>query len=96
MPFGEQDILAAYVHGDDVVYGDVVTVGIFTRARERPVTDGAGTIVLTAEDSLRFVTRELPTIVRETDITIDGASYRIRELRPLNRLETEAVVVPLS
>ncbi len=92
MAFGEQDILAAYADGDEVLYNGVETVGLFSRAAQRPVTTEVG-VMLVSEDTLRFVVSELPGIARETVITIDGTDYRIREIRPLNRLESEAVVV---
>jgi hypothetical protein len=98
MAHGDDRLLAMY-RGPGVVdvrYGDYQTVGILDEG-QRPMLDKeSGQTVMADQSTLRFVLRELPTIAVETDVTVDGRTWRIRQVTKLNRLEAEAVVVETS
>jgi hypothetical protein len=66
---------------------------LFNEGRERPGNDGAGGIALLNEDVVRYIRGELPGMASGLTINVDGTDYLIREVRKLNRLEDEAVVV---
>lgn len=94
MAAGDETIRALYTGPGvvEVVFGTVEGVGILDEGREMAEVDQNGLTVLVSRDVLRYVGDDF-AFVNGSAVTVDERDWKVRQVRKLNRLESEAVLV---